>query len=470
MINPIKFNGENMFNIVKYKDNINIFLCNSLKLKSITKTERILELYIIMIFAFYPLYLFKTEIQNTPVKAILFLVFTFITAVTFIILTFKGKIKLRQKLYSLDKWLLAISFLTIIILFYKIINNSYSIQTSYQVEIFILTIIISYFLISYINKIYTYYLDVLLVSALFIYCAVLYQYIGNTGFYKPIELLMGDSQNLTSYLTLIVTISILLYCTSIERKKSLFYFLMSAIGFCILFINDNLISVCIIALLFLLIPIIFVPTAELIKRNMQLFYLFFILNGLVIFIINYTGLIKKELTLDMINSIYVNFFLVVIIICYQKYWQRIPKNIDLNKSIMRRLQKKFIFLLKAVGIFSLVIITIGNNLPKYSSHLGINIFKDFVEKLQFYYYASNGTFFDVLTMYGLIGIFLLIIVCLYMISGLKLNYNKQNQFSVIFLVIAIVFFVQSIFFSQQLITAPLYVILLTFGIAGKECH
>lgn len=459
-----------MLNTAKFKDIMIPLIGERVNLKSFSKDGRILELYIIMIFAFYPLFLLKVEIFDISIKAILFFTFTLMLAVTFIFLALKDQIKLRIKLSKLEIWLLIISFLTISIMFYKILSSSYLNQLNYQTEASILTLIIVYFLISYINNIYAYFFDILQISAIFVYCAVLYQFIGNEGFSKPIELLMSNSLNLTSYLILIITTSILLYCTCNEKRKTIYYFIMSAVGFCLLFINDNIISICIIAILFLIIPVIFIPTAKLIQRNMQLLYLFFLLMGIIGFIINYTDWVKKEISFNMMNGIYINLLLAIVVLCYHRYWKRIPLNIDMNKSIMRRLQKVFIFLLKAVGIFFFLILTVGNKIYNLPPVLGINGIRIFAEKLQLCLSSSNGTFYDVIERYGFVGCILLIIICIHMISALMKNHKKQNQFSVMLSVIAIVFLVQSIFFSQQLVTTPIYVILLTFSVCGKECY
>lgn len=464
----IAIKGEQMnSDIVNFKNKLNSLFTN-MKIRGISKGDRILEIYIQAIFMLSPLYLFNISLFNISIKAELFLFITIITAFTYIILIIKKRTIPRSEKCKLDFWMLGIFLLSIIAMIVKIMSKDFSIEINYETEMIVLTLIITYFLISCVNKSYRYYLQLLPASAVIVYAGVLYHYIFNPQFMKPLELLLANPQNLTSYTILVTSVSILLYCTTKEKGESVFYILISGVGCFLLFLSNNLIGICIIGVLFLLIPVIFVPTAALIKKDMHMFFLFFFILSNMPLVTNYTQWIKVDVTFDIMVSIWIDLFLSVVAICYLQYWEKIPENIDPYRSIMKKLRKAYSFMLKLVGILFLVIFLVGEQSEKIPQSFGTTVFKNFVIKFQQCYTTSNGVFYDALAEYGLMGFILLIVICVLIITGLKVNYKKDNQFSVILTVIAIVFLVQSVFLKQQLTTTPIYVILLTFALFDNK--
>lgn len=448
--------------------NLLILFLSKFKLKSIGLGNRILELYILAIFVLSPIYLFDISLFNTSIKAELFLFITIITAFNYIILVSKKQAAPRSEKCRMDIWMLGMFLLSIMTMIAKMMSKDYSKKINYETEVVVLTLIITYFLISYASKSYRYYLQLLLASATIVYVGVLYHYIFNPQFIKPLELLVTNPQNLSSYTVLIITVSILLYCTTKKKRESIFYLIMSGVGCFLLFISNNMIGICIIGVLFLLIPVIFVPTAALIKRDMHMFFLFFFILSNMSLVTNYTKWIKVDVTFDIMTSIYIDLFLSIVAVCYLQYWEKIPENIDPYRSIMKKLRKAYIFMLKLAGILFLVILLAGDKLEKIPQSFGIAGFKNFATKFQQCYTSSNGTFYDALAEFGILGFLLLIVICILIITRLKKNYNIDNQFSVVLTVIAIVFLVQSVFFRQQLITTPIYVILLTFALFDNK--
>lgn len=452
----------------EFYEKISALFSKKLMFKSILLGDRILEIYIQAIFMLSPLYLFNISLFNISIKAELFLFITIITAFTYIILIIKKRTIPRSEKCKLDFWMLGIFLLSIIAMIVKIMSKDFSIEINYETEMIVLTLIITYFLISCVNKSYRYYLQLLPASAVIVYAGVLYHYIFNPQFMKPLELLLANPQNLTSYTILVTSVSILLYCTTKEKGESVFYILISGVGCFLLFLSNNLIGICIIGVLFLLIPVIFVPTAALIKKDMHMFFLFFFILSNMPLVTNYTQWIKVDVTFDIMVSIWIDLFLSVVAICYLQYWEKIPENIDPYRSIMKKLRKAYSFMLKLVGILFLVIFLVGEQSEKIPQSFGTTVFKNFVIKFQQCYTTSNGVFYDALAEYGLMGFILLIVICVLIITGLKVNYKKDNQFSVILTVIAIVFLVQSVFLKQQLTTTPIYVILLTFALFDNK--
>ena len=94
-------------------------------------------------------------------------------------------------------------------------------------------------------------------------------------------------ESLASYLLLPVFSSVVLFCTTENRKKQLLAFGVSLISFFVLFLNENQTGIWLVVFFLLGIPVIFRPRAELIKRSMQLLFTYLFLWCNMSLITNY---------------------------------------------------------------------------------------------------------------------------------------------------------------------------------------
>ena len=147
-------------------------------------------------------------------------------------------------------------------------------------------------------------------------------------------------ESLASYLLLPVFSSVVLFCTTENRKKQLLAFGVSLISFFVLFLNENQTGIWLVVFFLLGIPVIFRPRAELIKRSMQLLFTYLFLWCNMSLITNYV----KAVTWPPVNysweaSVYGELVLAVAALIFFHFWDHIPEGKNLNFVSMIGMQK-----------------------------------------------------------------------------------------------------------------------------------
>ena len=97
---------------------------------------------------------------------------------------------------------------------------------------------------------------------------------------------------------------------------------------------------------FIAIPIVFHPTVELVKRDMQMLFLYLFLLGNMGFLTTYTGLIKGGVAYSLDSCIYLNVAIVIGGIFFFRMWEKIPPDVDIKRLVIKRLGRKCFILLK----------------------------------------------------------------------------------------------------------------------------
>lgn len=147
-------------------------------------------------------------------------------------------------------------------------------------------------------------------------------------------------ESLASYLLLPVFSSVVLFCTTENRKKQLLAFGVSLISFFVLFLNENQTGIWMVVFFFLGIPMLFRPRAELIKRSMQLLFTFLFLWCNMSLITNYVKAVTwPPVTYSLEASVYGELILAVAALLFFHFWDHIPEGKNLNFVSMIGIQK-----------------------------------------------------------------------------------------------------------------------------------
>lgn len=430
-------------------------------LKSDKTDDRLIEFYCISIFVFYNIYLFKEDIGGIQIKTLLFYG---LTLAVFLLCFMLYRTRISFKLNNLfNKGLVIVGMANFIMIIIGMAQRN-KIKEQYILNI---TYVILLCLISSSVKFYEYYIDIILLSGLAVYSGLLVHYLVYPNFMKPIELLVENRQIEASYIILISALAVLQYCGGKRKEHSIFYISVSCCGFFLLFINGHTLGAVLMVALFLVIPLTIHVSKGMLKRSITVVYMFFLVLSAFAFLVNYTNIIKKEITFDIMHGIYLEIITAIVGVLLFNYWNRIPDGKSEGEKKFVYVKKLFTILLLCWAAFIVFSMLAGNKLDTIQGHIGLSALNSFIHKLQTCYLSENGYFFDTIKHFGLLG-FLFICVLWTIIFKLILLKKTDNNSSEIVRTISILFLVQLIFFSVNLVSTPIYILLLLFGLQGER--
>lgn len=216
-----------------------------------------------------------------------------------------------------------------------------------------------YFAFKEVKTLKGWYLDVILYAGLFMAGRMLLEDLGlmKIGWRSD---LAADSGRAASYLLLPCLVSVLRYCFCRDRLRSSVYLLTSTVSFSALFVNGSVPSLWIMVFIFLSIPLVMRPTAELIKRDMQMLFLYgFLLSG-ISFLTNHMDILPERQILGSEHSIYPAILLAVGVVFFFWYWRRIPKNVDRDRLVLRRMRRGYQFIFALLVMVAAILLLGGD--------------------------------------------------------------------------------------------------------------
>lgn len=424
----------------------------------------IVDYFIRIIFFLYPLFLIKDDSVSTfPVKIILLTVLLLLTGVLYgYVLLFK-RATYGVRLRSMDIAMLFVTGLLMV----KVVNNTFINNTNIKQEIFFLCLIGIYFLTRAVNKGYTYYLNLLLFSAAILYIGLFEYYLMGQITILDAEEMFLQPEGLRSYLILTSSIAILFYCLTEKVYLKYFYLIMTISGFTLILLDGDAIGVCITGFFILLIPIIFTPTAEFIKRNLNLLFLYlFLISNIPL--LQYLEWFKVEQAFDIHNGLYIDLFFALLGVCILIYWKKVPANINPEKIIMKKFQRFYKKTMVIAGVTIAICILIGNKMAAFSDIFGMKALKEFCASLWTSINDNDSFFSLILQSYGVVGGIISIILVI-LLAGKLWKRLKCNDVVVKMLsILSCLFLIQSFFYKIQTISTPLYMVLLTLALFAEQ--
>lgn len=175
---------------------------------------------------------------------------------------------------------------------------------------------------------------------------------GVEGIGNVFSLLRESSGTIASYLILLAILSVWKYCFHINRKEAITAGITAGISFLALLLNQNQASIWLMLLVFLVIPCIYRPRADLIKRTMQLFFAFVFLWCNMSLLGNYVDWIKIPLNYSLETSVYLELLLAIGGVAFFHFWDMIPEGKNLHLISMIRLQQYYY---GVVGVLILIL-------------------------------------------------------------------------------------------------------------------
>lgn len=429
-------------------------------------TEKITQGLICLVIGVYPLITFNLNLGAFRIQSLmLFLCSMGALLYCFLHIRSRGW-KLRIQGSRTDLAVAALVIYACFQVIYKAVKGGGAEVVTYDFELMILSLSALYLLIESKSMFQEKYFDVLLFSSLLIFACLLIQYVcwdGIRGF-----LAMLGQTEIASYTLLVCIAGLWQYCRCKDKLRSGFYLGVLAVGFLVLFINQNRVSIWLMVLVFLALPVWERTTAELVKRDMQVCFVYLFMLCNMSLLTGYTPLFIVDVSYDLEHSVYLELLIAIGGLFFFKYWDRIPEGVDLNRLIMRKMRRGYQFLLGLVMLAFVGIVLGGEHWKALPDRGGAAIIKGFAVPLAEEVRLEIGGFPFCFEKLGLFGGLLLLIVYMTFWSRLQRRFDFARPITGILLLIAQVFLVQSLFWKASINSLPIYWVFIIYALYYKE--
>lgn len=410
---------------------------------------------------------FKIKIAGFPLYSLLLLTITLVWLFLKILYAGRSGEIFPTIRYLTDTVAITVILYAIISVMVKLFSTSEEgwIDFSWNAEMIALAVIC--LLISAGAQFKTFYLDLLLycgllVAGLYLLCSL------TDGLRSSVmEAFLADSAQVSSYFLLVGMIAVYAYCACRDRMRSIFYMMVSAISFFVLFLNQNAISLWLMGIFFLMIPVALRPTAVLVKRSMQLFFIYLFMLSNMSLLTEYTQIIRAEISYSLEYSVYLDLLIAAGGVAFFYYWDRIPEGVDLNRLVFKKMQKGYRFTATMfLVIFAVVVIDGG--WAALSEGMSYDMVRFLTVPLAEATGHSKSGILQCFQAIGVLpGIFLLVSMVLFM-GRLRRNYAPDRPAVNILILISVVFMIQLLFWNPGIHNIVCYIYLLLTACFGQK--
>lgn len=432
------------------------------------KAGMALKILIAFITGIYPLLLFKVDMGNFHVQSfLLFLSAMGVLLYSFLLISSK-QWEFPRPQSRPEIAILVLALYALIRIVIKVITASGTETVNFDFEIMVLALTAIYLLIAARPVFEEKYFDIVLFSGLIVFALLLIQYLYGENTDSTLTILLQDKTGVASYTMLVCMAGLWQYLRCEDKMRSFFYLGVLAIGFLILLINQNRTSIWLMAMVFIAIPVLQRPTAELVKRDMQMFFLYLFMLCNMSLITDYTNLLQAETSYDLEQSVYFELLIVIGGIFFFRYWERIPEGVDLKRLVMRKMRRGYQFLLNLTGIVFAGVLLGGKHWQQLQDGMMLNVVKGFAVPLVEEVMQSKNTFYLCFEWLGVTGSLIILIMCVLLVEKLKKGYGFDKPVTSMLILISGVFLIQLLFWNISIITLPIYWVFLILAITYKE--
>lgn len=318
------------------------------------------------------------------------------------------------------------------------------------------------------KEFYGVYLDGIVYSGLLIMGILLYCYTCDISAAFLLGDLMADTVGQASYLLLIGMVSVLQYCRCRNKMQNWFYGASAGISFFLLLINHNRVSLWLLAFFFMLVPICIRPTAELIKRDMQMFVLYALMLCNMSLLSNYTDLLLVEVSYDLEQSVYLELILALGAMIFFHYWDRIPEGFPLDRVVHRRLYRQYKY--AAWIIFCLFVFSLlgGDGWKMLTESKGMTFLSNLARPLCEEIALNKSFLYSCTEEQGLLTLVGLFLILVNVIAEMRKNIGWDKPLTTGLYLVAIFGIVQCFIWNPRVNVLPVYLILAVGAMNYKE--
>lgn len=318
------------------------------------------------------------------------------------------------------------------------------------------------------KKIPRWYIDIAVYLGMLISGIVFLYYVGNDFLEPIVNLINKNSGQMASVLILISVVTIYAYCMCTDRLQSLIFLLCAGMNFFVLLLNHNVFSSWLMTGVFFMIPILFRPTAELIKRDMQLFFLYAFMLCNMSLITNYTEMIQQEVSYSLEQSVYMEMVLAVLGLIFFHYWDRLPEGIELKRISMVRLQRKFMTALLILIILFGAVLCGGNSWQALPEDGLQGFIRSVAIAVGGELSGQNSLLFILIQKCGVIITMVILFFLYKIVRRILKKYHPDKQGTNLLILLSFVFFIEFGVWDIPLGVAALYIVILLVAVFADE--
>lgn len=409
----------------------------------------------------------KVEIIGFPLYSLLLLVIASVWLICRIIYAGKDGISFPTVRHTTDTIALAAIVYAVFSVILKLFDTSGDgwIDFSWNAEMIALAVIC--LLVSSGIEFKMLYLDMLLYGGLLVAGLYLVGSIEEGWRSNMMEAFFTDSAGVSSYFLLIAMVSAYAYCACRDKMRSVFYMMVSGISFFVLFINQDAVSLWLMGIYFLAVPVMLRPTAILVKRAMQMFFMYLFMLSNMSLLTEYTQFIQSEISYSLEHSVYIDLLVAAGGVVFFHYWDRIPEGMDLERLVLRKMQKAYRFMLMAVMLV-FVAVVLGGGWQALPEGITYDMVKSFVVPLVEDVGRNKGGILQCFQMIGVFPGLLLLISMVLFLDRMHRNYTPDNPVTDILIIISGIFLIQLLFWNPGIHNTVCYFYLLVTACFYKE--
>lgn len=432
------------------------------------KAGMAVKILIAFITGIYPLLLFEFDMGSVYIQSfILFLSVMGVLLYSFLLIR-SNQWELQMPRSRLEIGILILAAYSILRIIGKMITATGVEAVYYDFEITVLALAVIYFLIAARPGFQEWYFDGLLFSGLIVFALLLVKYLCGGGMDGALAILLQDNSGIASYTILVCMTGLWQYLRCEDKLRSIFYIGVLAMGFFVLFINQNRVSIWLMVMVFIAIPVLQRPTAELVKRDMQIFFLYLFMLCNMSLLAGYTKLLQVEVSYNLEQSVYLELLIAIGGIFFFRFWDRIPEGVDLKRLVMRKMRRAYQFLLKLISFIFVGILLGGERWKELPEKAGLKAVKGFAVPLVEEARQGESAFYRCFEEVGLLGGMMILILCVLLAGKQRKAFGFDRPVTGMLVLISSLFLIQLFFWNVSINSLPVYWIFLVIAISYKE--
>lgn len=291
------------------------------------------------------------------------------------------------------------------------------------------------------------------ISSAVICVLLLFHYTVDPGFTFPVSALLQDG-TILSWLVLVIAVNVTGFC--IYEDRGIWYGANAAVGFFLLFIQNNAIAAVITGLLFFLIAQKYRPRREMLRRVMQMFFAYAFLLCNMALVTGYTKILAADVVYDLELGVYLDLALALSGVWFFHVWDQNTGENDEGDKVLPQVR----MLLKRMSVAAgMVLAVIMTAVVRGES----DIFPDILGKVTALFRDGMGAQSGILetsaAQYKTAGVAVAGCFVYSIIAVLqKYQHLRASRHKKLFRIVSWMFVVQALFLTQSMASMPVYLI------------